>query len=142
MALHSTKEVLQYLAALVVGTGIPACKIGVPASLSNVMSAFVTVGPQPYSGHTNHTYNRTPRFTIILGYMVIGSEETAELAIADAIDNITGALLADRTFGGLVQSVEWDTATGDSPEYRVYAGREFRLYPIVVQVKWTEQYGD
>lgn len=140
MPLHSTGEILEVLSVLVEGIGVPNCTIGVPAALTNTVSAFVFVGPQPTTGHTNHTYNRTPRFVIVLGYMVVGAEAGAELKLADHLDALTAKLLSDRTLGGKVQSVVWDTAIGDAAEYRAFAGREFRLYPIVVQIKWTEHY--
>lgn len=139
----STKEVMHALRAVAVSAGIPEAnmKIGVPASLTGSVTGFITIGPQPNAAKTTQTFVRRPRFLIILGYFVQNAEELAEDKIGDLLDSITEKMYADRKLGGLVNSLSLDLSGADAPEYRIYAGRMYRLYPIVIEVTWQEHYG-
>lgn len=138
-----TKEVMLALRDVVVAAGIPAAnmKVGVPASLTGNVTGFITIGPQPNASKTTQTFVRRPRFLVILGYFVQAAEQAAEEQIADHLDNIVVKMYEDRTLGGMVNSLFLDLSGADAPEYRIYAGRMYRLYPIIVEVTWQEHYG-
>ena len=139
----TTKEVMQALRDVVISAGVPSqnMKVGVPASLTGAVTGFITLGPQPNASKTTQTFVRRPRFLIILGYFVQDQEQNAEEKIADHLDAIVAKMYEDRTLGGKVNSLFLDLSGADAPEYRVYAGRMYRLYPIVVEVTWQEHYG-
>lgn len=139
----TTKEVLTKLKDVVILAGVPSAnmKIGVPASLTGQVTGFITIGPQPNASKTTQTFVRRPRFLIILGYFVQQAEEAAEEKIADLLDSIVTKMYEDRQLGGLVSGLSLDLSGADAPEYRIYAGRMYRLYPIVVEVTWQEHYG-
>lgn len=128
---------------VVISAGVPESnmKVGVPASLTGSVTGFITIGPQPNASKTTQTFVRRPRYLIILGYFVQNAEEAAEDRIADLLDTITTQMYADRTLGGLVNSLSLDMSGADAPEYRVYAGRMYRLYPVVIEVTWQEHFG-
>lgn len=138
-----TKQVMLALRDVVIDAGIPAenMKVGVPASLTGAVTGFITIGPQPNAAKTTQTFVRRPRYLVILGYFVQSAEQTAEEQIADHLDNIIEKMYDDRTLGGLVNGLALDLSGADAPEYRIYAGRMYRLYPIVVEVSWQEHYG-
>lgn len=138
-----TKEVMLALRDVVVSAGVPAqnMKVGIPASLTGAVTGFITIGTQPNAAKTTQTFVRRPRFLIILGYFVQDQEQQAEEKIADHLDNIVEKMYEDRTLGGKVNSLFLDLSGADAPEYRIYAGRMYRLYPIVVEVTWQEHYG-
>lgn len=111
--------------------------MGTPENLARRAAGYVTLGPaQPVDRAAGGLIERMVDCHLVLGYLVKGAEETAELDIADAVDAFTVAFYAsDRTFSGAGESAELDFGLVGSAEYEQIAGQEFRLYPIVVRVK-------
>lgn len=75
---------------------------------------------------------------VTLYYRVEGAETATETALATLVEAIIRAVMADRTLGGLAQSVAPDTGLAGQPEYADWAGSEYRRYPLVILAKQSE----
>lgn len=117
--------------------------MGTPEGLGRQAAGYVTLGSaQPIDRAAGGLIERMVECHIVFGYRVKGAEETAELAVADAVDDFTLAFYAsDRKLGGVGESAEIDFGLVGSAEYEQIAGQEFRLYPIVVRVKQRQSMG-
>jgi len=123
-------------------TGIQDVRTGVPESLSNRVSAYVTVSGQRIIDKASGLLQREADYFIEIGYRVQGAEATAETTVAAALDDFVADFYAARKNGtGLfleattqVKSGSLDLSLASSPEYRILAGQEYRLQPIVVTV--------
>lgn len=134
-----TKAVADRVVAILRGlAGMGAVQKGVPEAWSKRVDAYVTMGSQPQGRKTTGTVYRDARFFVAFCYRVDGAEETAEETLMSLVDAFQAEIYADLTLAGTCQGVELDTGLADDPEYRPYAGKEFREYPIVVTAR---QYG-
>lgn len=131
------REALEAVRSLAAGSTSFTISTGTPENLGRAAAGYVTLGPaQPVDRAAGGLIERTVDCHIVFGYRVKGAEETAELAVADAVDEFTLAFYAsDRTLSGVGTSAELDFGLVGSAEYEQIAGQEFRLYPIVVKVK-------
>jgi len=111
---------------------------GVPESASTRLSAYVTVGSQSPERKTSATVVRWTRYMVLLAYRVDNNEQSAEQALAAAVEGIQAAIQNDLTLGSVAADAEIDLGLADDPQYRMTAGREYREYPIIIALK---QYG-
>lgn len=124
-------------------TGVGAVYVGVPEAPGDELVATVSL-----AGATLHraktvsgTWIRGLRYRIEFSRRVTGEEEAAERAIAAALDDFTDRMLADLDLGGACASAaDIDLSQADAPEYRVVAGLEERVYPVVVTATQTRSY--
>lgn len=123
-------------------SGVQTVFRGAPESLPTRVSAYVTLGGHTIDSDEFHGLERVARYLVVFGYRVMGAESTAEATIAAAVDAFEVAFFAARLAGtGLfatattqVEDGGLDVSGADSPEYAVYAGQEYRLYPLLVTV--------
>jgi hypothetical protein len=124
---------LQYVATLVGGlAGMQATYIGVPESISSRVSAYVTLGdltPRPFA---TQVAQREPQVMVTFAYRVAGAEQSAELTIADMVDELTAAIYADRSLGGTSQNAVLSMSMNSNPAYMAVAGAEFRAYYVLI----------
>ncbi len=133
--------VLTQLKTVVSGlAGLQAVYVGVPQSLGERVSAYITLGGQRPSDKAGGLRQRPMNYRIVFAYRVGGDVESAELAVAALVDALEAALYADRSLGGTVESLEADFSAADEPRYVAVAGMEFREYPVVVTVKQSRTY--
>jgi hypothetical protein len=136
MALDAVSPLNRLVAVLQALPGMEAVYVGVPESLSGRVGAYVALGGSDAVDEATNLLQRRLRYFVAFAYAVEGHEETAEAAVAGFVDGFQTALLQERAtrMGGLVDSVEWNFALGDSPEYQPIAEREYRVLPVVVTV--------
>lgn len=113
---------------------------GAPANLDYKVTAFVACGGQAPKDKAAGLRQRAMNFWVMFAYRTGGDVATAENTIAALLDEFETALYADRTLGGVVESVEADFSSADSPDYRTVAGHEYREYPVIVTVKQSRNY--
>jgi len=124
---------LQYVATLVSGlAGLQQTYIGAPESIASRVSAYVTLGDLTPSPHATQVARREPQIVVAFAYRVAGAEQSAELMIADLVDELTAAVYADRSLGGTSQNAVLDMSKNVQPAYMAVAGAEFRVYYTVI----------
>ncbi len=119
-------------------TGIGPVQIGVPKAFTERIHAFLTMGGKVGGRKNSGMTFVDHRFFVNFVYRVADAESNAETALMDLVDEFLQALYDDLTLTGACEGVEIDVTAPDEPEYRMYAGKEYRDYPIVVTVR---QYG-
>jgi len=134
-----TKEVIPYLEGVLTALpGMQSVQRGEPVDPQSNTNAYILVGgQQPTRKATGGIFQRTGRYLVMFLFRVAGEEDDAEDALADMIDAFEQAILADPTAGGLVTSLDLNTAPADNPDYRRLYGPEFRVYPLEVIVTQT-----
>jgi len=133
--------VLTKLKNLVGGlSGIQAVYIGVPQAIGERVCAFITLGSQRTFDRVAGLRQRELQYRIVFAYRVGGDASSAEGAIAGLLDALETSLYADRTLGGIVESLGADFSAAGDPRYVATAGLEFREYPVVVTVKQSRTY--
>ena len=138
MAFDTEAVATKLVGVLAAVTGVSAAQLGVPESFSSRLSAFVTMGAKTQGRKaTGSTYVDHAYFVNFV-YRVGGAEATAEAALMDAVDEFLQDLYDDLTLDGTCEGLEIDASAGNEPEYRMYAGKEFRDYPVLVTAR---QYG-
>ncbi len=137
----NAKAVLTKLETVVSGlAGIQAVQVGVPQSIGNAVSAYITLGGQNAYDKAGGLRQRDLSFRIVFTYRVAGDVENAEETIADLLDALEVALYADRTLGGTCQGIDVDFSTANEPQYSDFAGQEYRRYPVIVTVRQQRTY--
>lgn len=127
-----TKAALNAVQSILAGiAGTQATSKGIPESLANRVTAAVTVGDQRPSDKAAGYHETEVSFFIEFAYRVQGAEATAEDTIADWVDALKEAWLADRRLGGVVRTSELDFSLTREPLYRGIAGKEHRIYPVI-----------
>lgn len=136
MALDAVGPLNRLVDVLEALPGMEAVYVGVPESIGGRAGAYVALGGSDVTDEATNLVQRRLRYFVGFAYAVEGHEEAAEPAIAGFLDGFQAALLTERDtrMGGLVDSVEWNFALGDSPEYQPIAEREYRVLPVVVTV--------
>jgi hypothetical protein len=118
--------------------------VGVPESGASRLIAYLTLGGQkPQDFAAGRCLIRPMRYRITLAYALDGNEQAAEEALGPVLDALTLALFAarDTKLGGTVDSMEEPDLSGaDEPRYQMFAGSEYREYPIVVTVSQQSLY--
>ncbi|RJQ04819.1 MAG: hypothetical protein C4551_10090 [Bacillota bacterium] len=138
---YDPKAVLDQLETLVSGlASMQDVQIGVPGSLSNQVSAYVTLGGLNPKDKAAGLRSLWQNFLITFGYRTDGNVSTAERTLADLLKELEQALFDDRTLAGTVESLEADFSGADDPQYVPIAGQEFRRYPVLVRVKQSRNY--
>lgn len=137
----STVAVANQLVAVLQGlSGMGAVQIGAPESVGPRVVAYVTMGSQTTTRQVIGVVNRDTRFMCMFAYRLDGAETTAETTLMGLVDAFLNALHADLTLAGTVKSLEANSAAADEPDYQLRAGKEYREYPVVVEVKQRGSY--
>jgi hypothetical protein len=128
------------VAALLRGIeGLQGVTMGIPDYRQNRVSASVALGSMAPDTKAASLLRRTIRIGVIFYYRL--DEETgqpveanAEVTLAQVIDRFTVAFFEARPSAifGTLRNVELDFGPADNPEYQMAAGREARVYPIIV----------
>lgn len=116
-------------------TGMGSVQIGVPESIGKQVSAYVTAGGSMPVEKTTGTLARDQRYNCTLCYRVDDSETAAETTLMGLLDLFIAALMADRTLGNVCKNLTIDLTLADSPQYLIYAGKEYREFPVVVTLR-------
>lgn len=107
--------------------------VGVPTTMPALLNVYITQGSATPEYLTETDSYRTPRVHISLAYRVAGNSRVAELAIAALIDELTAAVEANPTLGGMTDDpLTLDTSGADQADYRSEVGSEARVYPMVL----------
>ena len=120
--------------------GVGKVFIGVPEAPADQLVASISLAGATLAHHkqAGGTWQRRLRYRVELAYRVAGNEEAAERAVGLALDDFLVRILGDIRLGAPPEApqsvVEWDLSQADAPEYRVAAGLEERVYPIVLGV--------
>jgi hypothetical protein len=130
----STKVLIPYLEGVLASIPtIQHIQRGEPVSPPARVNAYIILGgQQPNRVATGGLYRRVGRYIILFAIRVVGEEDETEDILADLIDAVQLAVLADPTAGGLTSELTIDAAAADNPEYRRLYGPEFRIYPMEV----------
>ena len=68
---------------------------------------------------------------------VAGNVTTAETDLMALVDNFQAALNADLTLAHTCDGIDIDTGLADAPDYRMFAGKEYREYPCIIIARQT-----
>ena len=124
---------LEALVGLLNGLGIDG-QAGVPQGGPKLFG-YVALAGQSIRQLALRTKERKSTYYVGLAYRVEGAESDAELALADALDLLLAALLADSSLSGTSdRAIEIDLTAAGQPEYRDFAKVEYRTYPVLVTV--------
>jgi hypothetical protein len=124
-ALNRIKLVLDAIA------GTQATYKGIPESIAAKVTASVSAGDRDPRDKATQLHETDVNFFIEFAYRVSGNEGGAEDTVADWLDLIEDAWLADRTLAGTVRTSSLDFSLSREPNYRPTAASEFRVYPVV-----------
>lgn len=141
-ALNGLKALVQTIPAM------EAVQIGAPESLTNRISAWVTVGdPGEITAREVGVYELDVNLIAWFGYVVEGSEQAAEAMLADYItelvrrmirnrmETVTGnSVTVTRNLNGSVARMGLPQAAAGIADYTLFAGQETRTYPLGVRV--------
>ena len=146
MAGFDIEAALNGLAALIeTNPAIEHVQIGAPESLSNRISAWVTIGDPDviesvrFAGICDLSINLIAWF----GYTVEGAESAAEAQLADYISDLTRRLMRNRSgtvdgvtrnLNGSVEELKLPQAAAGGADYTLMAGAEQRTYPLGIRV--------
>lgn len=143
------ESALQGLAALVRTLGaMEYVQIGAPESLSNRISAWVTVGdPGEITSKVTGVYDLDINLIVWMGYTVEGAEGAAEAQLADYLSGLVRALIQNRrgtvagnsvtvarNLDGSVVRMGLPQAAAGISDYTMMAGAETRTYPLGIRV--------
>jgi hypothetical protein len=128
------------VAMLEATTGVQTVYMGVPESMSHRLSAFVAVAGMVIYDKQTANLQRDIRYVVGLGYRVSGAEETAEEALADALDAFTIDFYADRKLNNTVLTARLGEVGADMPLYSLIAGQEYRLLQVVIVATQQQTY--
>lgn len=122
---------------------LQSAQLGAPDAAGTKVSAYVTLGAQPVVNEASGgLLKRETRCFVGFAYRVAGADAadvaTAETTLAAAVDAFIRAFYADRSLGGVVESAALDLSVADQPEYRITAGKEYRIYPLFVTTTQRE----
>ena len=119
-------------------------QIGAPENVSTRVGAYVSLGSRSLARKTTGTTEGDIRFFVNFLYRLDGSttanEETAETVLGGLVDAFFEALHSDLTLAGTVRDLIANSLAADEPEYQLRAGKEFREYPVIVEVKQRGTY--
>lgn len=129
-----SKATLNYINGLLGGiAGTQATYKGIPESITAKVTASVSVGDRMPNDKAAGYHETGVNYFVEFAYRVLGNEGTAEDTLADWLDLLLDAWLADRSLGGTVRDSSLDFSTASEPTYRPTAGAEFRVYPVVIR---------
>jgi hypothetical protein len=131
----ATAEIVDELVILLEGlTGMGAVQIGAPSAISTAVGAWVSLGSQQTQRVAQGVMERETRLLVMLVYRLDKNSSTAEVALMGVVDAFLEAIFADLTRGGTVEATSVDTSAADEPTYQLWAGMEYREYPLIVSV--------
>jgi hypothetical protein len=148
-ALNGLKALVQTIPAM------EAVQLGAPESLSNRISAWVTVGdPGEITAQVQGVYDLDLNLIVWFGYAVEGSESAAEAQLGDYLSGLTRALIQNRmgtvsgnsitvtrNLNGAVDRMGLPQAAAGVSDYTLMAGLETRTFPVGVRVIQREALG-
>jgi hypothetical protein len=131
---------LNALAALLGGIPqVQSVTLGIPDYRQNRLSASIALGSMQPDDEATQLLTRTIRINVIFYYRLdmetgMPVEANAELSLASAIDAFTIAFYEARPSAifGTLRQVAMDFSPADTPDYQLAAGREARVYPILI----------
>ncbi len=133
------KALFPYIEGVLNGiTGIEHVQRGEPLDPPADRNAYILLGGQHPTRKYSNTYTRQGHYLVIFLFRVTGEEESTEDALADTVDEFQTAILNNQISGGLTTEVEINAAPADTPEYRRLYGPEFRVYPMELVVRQTD----
>jgi len=125
--------------------------VGAPESLTSNVQAYLQVGPSEIMARSTEVYRAATDLIVTFGYAVAGAEQTAEEALADALNELDRRVLQNRKgsvtgntltvtamLDGSVESMDPPAPVAGFPDFALFAGQEVRLYPRVVRVYQEE----
>lgn len=148
-ALNGLKDLISTIPA------IESCQIGAPESLSNRISAWVTVGdPGEIAPRMTQVYEMPMSLVAWFGYAVEGSEQAAEAMLADYVSELVRRTIQNRigtvtgnsvtvtvNLNGSVTRMDLPQAAAGISEYTMMAGLETRTYPLGIRIIQRETLG-
>lgn len=141
MPLNSLLPMQRLVAVLQAIPGLQTVYVGIPSGIGTATAAFVALAGQELVTEVSQILQRRARYFVCFAYSVASAPATAEPAVAGFIDAFQTAMVTERSqgMGGvsgppIVDSVEWDYALGDRPDYLPIASREFRVWPCLITV--------
>ncbi len=140
MSFNNSAVATKILTLLTNLSGMGAAQIGVPESVGPRVSAYVSLGGQQITRAVAGVVQRETRFMCLFVYRVDGAETTAETTLMTLVDAFLAAIHADLTLGGTVTRVEANATAADEPDYQLRAGKEYREYPVVLNVTQRDSY--
>lgn len=115
---------------------------GVPETLVRGVNAYIAVTAQELvDRYAGGVLENTATFFVGLTYAVRSNDqESTERALLAALVELMRALVAARKsdLDGTVESLTWDFSLANDPAYTVSANREFRIFPVLIRVKQTD----
>lgn len=115
-------------------SGMGAAQLGMPLSIGPRVTSYVTMGSQASSVKAAGVKQRTTRYFVVMAYRLDDAESTAESTLMSLVDAFMQAIHDDKTLAGTVYNAEVNSLAADEPDYQLRAGKEFREYPLVVEV--------
>lgn len=132
MAFNTAAPLNQLITILTAISGIRQVYKGAPENFAKNVVAYVAAGQQDIRRHTTGTTRRRASYFVGLAYRVSDAEADAEGILCDSLDAFIAAVMADLTLNGTCKETVLDFTLASAPEYEVRAGREFRVYPLLV----------
>ncbi len=120
------------------GPALGNVQIGVPEHAGARVEAYVTIGSQPMVKKNTGTVQRSAHYFVTFAYRLdAGNVTTAETDLMALVDNFQAALNADLTLAHTCDGIDIDTGLADAPDYRMFAGKEYREYPCIIIARQT-----
>lgn len=121
---------------------VPNCVAlkAVPESISEQLTGYVTLADINVIDKNNGLLQLDANYRVIFAYRISGNEAGGENGIAAAVVSFINGFYVDRKtdLNGTVESATINLSLGGAREYAVYAGQEFREYPIIVGITQTQ----
>jgi hypothetical protein len=141
-ALNGLAELVRTIPAM------ESVQIGAPESLTNRISAWITVGdPGEIAPRQTQVYEMPINLVVFFGYAVEGSEQAAEAMLADWLSELVRRMINNRmrtvsgngidvtvNLNGSVTRMDLPQAAAGVSDYTMMAGLETRTYPIAIRV--------
>jgi len=136
VALDSLAPLNRLVAVLEALPGMQAVYVGVPESPGSQVVAYIALAGQRTVVQPVGVLRRDANYFIGFAYAVEGAEASAETTLAAWVDALAVALTVEKRtdLAGTCDAMDWDFSLGDSPTYQPIAGREFRVFPVLVTV--------
>jgi hypothetical protein len=142
MALNLVPPYDKITALLTALPGMQKVFEGVPQTLEKGVNAYVAVTAQEVTDeYSSGLIRNKATFFVGLSYVVRANDASASerALLALLVELIKALVIARRTkLDDTCDTLEWDFSLASDPAYAVSGTREFRIFPVLVNVVQTE----